>query len=75
MQATGMDKELGGEAQAIEALQALGNAYERKIRAAELELPKIIPVAFTGEGMQSGLLGMGLGSFVGLITGSMVRAR
>ena len=71
MQATGIEKELGGEAQAIEALKALGEAYERKLRVAEVEVPKMIPAAFTGEGMSSGFVGMGMGSFVGLITGGM----
>ena len=68
MQATGIEKELGGEAQAIEALKALGDAYERKMRVAEDEVPKMIPTAFTGEGMSSGFMGMGMGSFLGMIT-------
>lgn len=71
MQATGIEKQLGGEAQAIAALEALGAAYERKLRIAEVEVPKMIPTAFTGEGMSSGFMGMGMGSFVGLITGGM----
>jgi hypothetical protein len=71
MQATGIEKELGGEAQAIAALKALGEAYERKLRIAEVEVPKMIPAAFTGEGMGSGFVGMGMGGFVGLITGGM----
>ncbi len=71
MQATGIEKELGGEAQAIAALKALGEAYERKLRVAEVDVPKMIPAAFTGEGMSSGFVGMGMGSFVGLITGGM----
>jgi hypothetical protein len=71
MQATGIEKELGGEAQAIAALKALGEAYERKLRIAEVEVPKMIPAAFTGEGMSSGFVGLGMGSFVGLITGGM----
>ena len=71
MQATGIEKELGGEAQAIAALKALGEAYERKLRVAEVEVPKMIPAAFTGEGMSSGFVGMGMGSFVGIITGGM----
>ncbi|HNK69245.1 MAG TPA: hypothetical protein PKH36_11030 [Flavobacteriales bacterium] len=33
MQATGIEKSLGGEAKAIAALQALGNAYEKSVRA------------------------------------------
>jgi len=72
MQATGIEKELGGEAQAIEALKALGNAYERRMRVAKDEVPKMIPTAFTGEGMSSGLMGMGMGSVMGLITGGML---
>ena len=72
MQATGIEKELGGEAQAIEALQALGDVYERKMRVAKDEVPKMIPTAFTGEGMSSGFMGMGMGSFLGLISGGMI---
>ncbi len=71
MQATGIEKELGGEAQAIEALKALGEAYESRMRIAEVELPKMIPATFTGEGMSSGFMGLGLGSFLGLLTGGM----
>ena len=72
MQATGIEQALGGEAQAIAALQALGNAYERKLRGAEADMPKTIPAAFTGEGMASGFTGMGMGAFVGLLTGEML---
>ena len=72
MQATGIEKELGGEAQAVAALQALGDTYERKLRGAEADLPKMIPAAFTGEGMSSGFTGMGMGGFLGLMTGGMM---
>jgi hypothetical protein len=72
MQATGIEKELGGEAQTIEALKALGEAYERRLRVAEVEAPKMIPAQFTGEGMTSGFVGMGMGSFLGMISGGMV---
>ena len=71
MQATGIEKELGGEVQAVEALKALGEAYERKLRVAEVEVPKMIPAAFTGEGMGSGFMGMGMGTFLGMVTGGM----
>ena len=71
MQATGIEKELGGEAQAIEALKALGDAYERRMRIAQDEVPKMIPTAFTGEGMNSGFMGMSMGTVVGMITGGM----
>ncbi len=69
MQATGIEKELGGEAQAVAALQGLGDTYERKLRGAEADLPKMIRSAFTGEGMSSGFTGMGMGGFLGLMTG------
>ncbi len=71
MQATGIEQELGGEAQAIEALKALGDAYERKMRLAKDDVPKMISTAFTGEGMSSGFMGLGMGSFLGMVTGGM----
>jgi hypothetical protein len=71
MQATGIEKELGGEAQAIEALKALGNAYERKMRVAEDEVPKMIPMAFTGEGMSSGFMGISMGAALGILSGHL----
>jgi hypothetical protein len=74
MQASGIERELGGEAQAVEALKALGNAYEKRLRIAEAELPRMMPVAFTGEGMSSGFLGMGMGSFLGIVSGGMSSA-
>ena len=72
MQATGIETELGGEAQAVAALQALGDAYERKVRGAGVDVPKMIRTAFTGEGMSSGFMGLGMGGFVGLMTGGML---
>ena len=69
MQATGIERELGGETQAIAALQALGDAYERKLRGAKADMPKLVPAAFTGEGMSSGFIGMGMGGFLGMMTG------
>ena len=69
MQATGIERELGGEAQAIAALQALGDAYERRMRAAKADMPKLVPAAFTGEGMASGFMGLGMGSFVAMLGG------
>ena len=45
----GIEKELGGEAQAIEALKALGDAYERRMRVAEDEAPKMIRRRSTGK--------------------------
>lgn len=69
MQATGLETALGGEAQTIAALQAVANAYERKLHDLEAAPPKLLPAAFTGEGMTSGLLGMGMGGFAGLLAG------
>jgi hypothetical protein len=71
MQSTGIEQELGGEAPAVEALLALANAYENRMRAAHDDLPKMTVAAFTGEGMSSGFMGMGLGSFLGIVTGGM----
>lgn len=67
MQGSGMAQALGGEAQAIAALQALGDAYERKLRGAEADMPKLVPAAFTGEGMASGYIGMSMAGFAGLM--------
>src|SRR5688572_4566133 len=68
MQATGIEKELGGEAKAIEALKALGDAYERRMRLAKDDVPKMIPTAFTGEGISSGFMGISMGVSLVLVT-------
>lgn len=70
MKATGIEQALGGEAQAIAALHALGDAYERKMRGVEADAPKMIPADFTGEGLGSGFAGHTLGFFAGIV-GSM----
>jgi len=72
MQATGIEQALGGETQTIAAMKAMGDAYERKLRGAEAEAPKMIPAAFTGEGMSSGMAGLGMGAFAGVLTGGML---
>lgn len=72
MQATGIERELGGEPQAAAALQALGDAFERKLRGAEADLPRLVPAAFTGEGMASGFMGLGMGNMAGMMTGGMM---
>ncbi|WP_372016702.1 hypothetical protein [Pseudoxanthomonas sp. 10H] len=72
MQATGVEQALGGEAQALAALKALAEDYERQARGAQADVPRMIPAAFTGEGMNSGLLGLGIASFGGLVSGGMV---
>ncbi len=71
MQATGLEEALGGEPQALIALKALGDEYDRRARGTATAIPKRVPTAFTGEGMSSGLMGLGIGSFVGLVTGGM----
>lgn len=72
MQMTGIEAALGGEAQSLAALQAVGTAYERKIDALLPQTARLMPAAFTGEGMQSGVVGLGLAGFSGLMTGSLV---
>lgn len=72
MQATGVEAALGGEAQAVAALKALAEDYERQARGTQAQVPKMIPAAFTGEGMSSGLLGLGMGTFGGFMTGGLL---
>ncbi|HXC60475.1 MAG TPA: hypothetical protein VN645_14260, partial [Steroidobacteraceae bacterium] len=74
MQATGLEKALGGEAQAVSALRALGDAYEKNLRAAREDIPRLMQAEFTGEGIASGFIGMGVGSFVGIMTGGVLSA-
>ncbi len=72
MQATGIEAALGGEERSVAALKALAEDYERKVRGTQADMPRMIPAAFTGEGMSSGLMGLGLGMFGGLMTGGMM---
>ncbi|MGV8923942.1 MAG: hypothetical protein ACOH1L_11450 [Thermomonas sp.] len=72
MEATGIVDALGGEERAMAALKALGNEYERKLRGAEVDIPKMVPAAFDGGGLDSGFVGMSMGSFGGVIASSMV---
>jgi len=72
MESTGIVEALGGEQRAIAALKALGNEYERKLRGAQANAPKMIPAAFDGSGIDSGFVGMGMGAFGGMIAGGMV---
>ncbi len=72
MQATGIEAALGGEERSVAALKALAEDYERKVRGTQADMPRMIPAAFTGEGMSSGLMGLGLGTFGGLMTGGMM---
>lgn len=72
MQATGVEDALGGEAQAVAALKALAEDYERQVRGTQAQVPRMIPAAFTGEGMSSGFLGLGTGTFAGFMTGGLL---
>ncbi|WP_202843769.1 hypothetical protein [Luteimonas saliphila] len=70
MEATGMVDALGGAARALAALKALGEQYERRMRSAEI--PRLVPAAFDGTGLDSGFVGQGMGSFAGFLTGGML---
>jgi hypothetical protein len=72
MQATGVEEALGGETQAVAALKALADDYERQARGTQAQVPRMIPATFTGEGMSSGFLGLGMGTFGGLMTGGLL---
>jgi hypothetical protein len=72
LQATGVEEALGGEAQTVAALKALAEDYERQARGTQAQVPKMIPAAFTGEGMSSGFLGLGMGTFGGFMTGGLL---
>jgi len=48
MQASGLDAALGGEAAGEAALRELFAAYERKARSLQEELPRMLPMAYTG---------------------------
>ena len=71
MQATGIEEALGGEVQAVAALKAIGMSYERKLNSFKTEAPRMIPAAFTGEGMDAGFLGMGFGTVAGVMSGGL----
>ena len=72
MQATGITEALGGEEQAIAALKAIGEEYERRMQWAEDETPKMIPAAFTGEGMSAGMYGFSAGAVGGYMTAQIM---
>lgn len=72
MRASGMEEALGGTAPALAALQALGDQYEHQARALQGEVPKMIPASLTGEGMDSGFVGLGMGGFAGFMGGGLV---
>ena len=71
MRSTGLEAALGGEARALAALQAMGNAYERQLRGIQAQPPTLVPVAFTGEGMATGVVGMGMGLVAATMTGGL----
>lgn len=71
MKATGMEQALGGEAQALAAMQAVSLAFERSSLAAQTEVPRMVPM-FNGNGMDAGVMGMGYGLLGGAIVGGML---
>jgi hypothetical protein len=71
LEATGAVKELGGEEAAVNGLKAIGDAYERRLRVAEVEMPKMLRV-MSGEGITSGFTGMTIGSFLSTVTSGML---
>lgn len=72
MQDTGITDALGGEEQAITVLKAIGEEYERRMQWAKVETPKMIPAAFTGEGMSAGMYGFSAGAAGGFISSSFL---
>ncbi|MBP6216026.1 MAG: hypothetical protein KA391_01375 [Luteimonas sp.] len=48
MQASGLDAALGGKSEGEAALRELFVAYERKARSLQDELPRMLPMAYTG---------------------------
>jgi len=71
MESTGMVKALGGQQQALDALQAIGNAYQRKAEALVARPPTWRPAAFTGEGMDAGFAGLGMASLGMMMLGGV----
>ena len=72
MQANGMEQALGGEQQAVAALAAVSAAFERSAVAAQTDVPRLIPAAFDGSGLDAGVMGVGYGLFGGLIATGML---
>lgn len=72
MRGTGIEQALGGKPQALAALQALGDQYERQARGLRADLPTLVPASLAGDGMNSGFAGLGIGGFVGMVGGGMV---
>lgn len=77
MQANGLEQALGGEQKAVAALTAASAAFERSASAAQTNIPRMIPIAFDGNGLAAGVMGVGyglVGSFiVGVLGGNMTR--
>lgn len=72
MEATGIVDALGGEANAVAALRAWGEQNERALRGTQADVPRMIPAAFDGSGLDAGFTGLAVGAFGGLIAGGMV---
>ena len=72
MQATGLAQTLGGEERAVTALKAVGMAFERASIGAQARVPRMIPAAFDGTGLDAGMMGAGYGLVGGALTGSLL---
>jgi len=72
MQANGMEKELGGEAKTVATLKAIGLAFERRVNAAQTNVPRLIPASFDGSGLDAGMMGVGYGLVGGALTSGML---
>ena len=68
MEATGVVDALGGEDRAVVALVSLGKAYEARLQKFSREdAPKLVPAAFTGNGTDAAMAGLGMGAAAGMI--------
>lgn len=72
MQATGMEQMLGGEEQAVAALKAVGTAFERSVMDTQARVPRMVPAAFDGGGLDMGVMGAAYGLVGGTITSGML---
>ena len=68
MEASGMVDALGGEERAVAALLSLGKAYERRFQKfSQEDAPKLVPAAFTGNGTDAAMAGLGMGAAAGMM--------
>jgi len=72
MQANGMEQALGGESQAVAALKAVSAGFERSAGSSQTRVPRLVPAAFDGNGLDAGVMGIGYGLVGGAVTGGML---